>query len=103
MAKIKKKVTSYHQDLIEKLKNSEYAMEYLKAALEENDMPDVFLVALRNVAEAHGMAQLAKEAHLNRENLYKMLSKHGNPELGSLYAILDALGLRLTVESKEAI
>jgi len=49
------------------------------------------------------MSQLAQNAHLNRENLYKILSKDGNPELGSLYAILDVLGLKLSVELKEAI
>ena len=67
-------------------------------------MPDLFLAALRDIAEARGigMSQLAKDTHLNRENLYKMLSKDGNPELGNLYAILNALGLKLSVELKEA-
>ncbi len=100
MAKVKKK--SYHEDLIESLKDPEEAIGYLRAALEENDMPEVFLLALRNVAEARGMSQLAREAHLNRENLYKILSKRGNPELESLYAILDALGLKLSIELKQA-
>ncbi len=103
MAKGKKKTTAYHDDLIESLKDSEYAVEYLKAALDEKDLPEVFLIALRNVAEAHGISHVAKAAHLNRENLYKMLSKKGNPALGSLYAVLDALGLKLSVESKQAI
>ena len=102
MAKTKKKNPTYHEDLIERLKDSEYAVEYLKAALEENDMPKVFLVALKNVAEARGISQLARDAHLNRANLYKALSKKGNPELGSLYAILNALGLKLSIELKEA-
>jgi probable addiction module antidote protein len=65
-------------------------------------MPGVFLLALRNVAEARGMQRLAKAAHLNRESLYRMLSRNGNPELRSLNALLDALGLRLSVETKEA-
>lgn len=102
MAKAKKGSASYHEDLIESLKDPEEAVGYLRAALEESDMPEVFLVALRNVAEARGISRLAQETHLNRENLYKMLSKQGNPELGSLYAILDALGLKLSVELKEA-
>lgn len=102
MAKTKKSSANYHDDLIESLKDPEEAVGYLRAALEESDMPEVFLVALRNVAEARGISQLARDTHLNRENLYKMLSKQGNPELGSLYAILDALGLKLTVELKEA-
>jgi probable addiction module antidote protein len=39
----------------------------------------VFLLALRNVAEARGMTKLAARSKLNRESLYKMLSKRGNP------------------------
>lgn len=102
MADKLKSSTQYHQDLIESLKDPAEAVGYLRTALEERDMPEVFLVALRNVAEARGISQLAKDAQLNRENLYKMLSEKGNPELSSLYAILDALGLKLSVEIKEA-
>ncbi len=98
----KKKSKSYHEDVIDMLKDPEEAVGYLKAALEETDVPEVFLIALRDVAEAQGMSQLARKAKLNRENLYKMLSKKGNPELGSLYAVLDALNLKLSVELKMA-
>lgn len=100
--KNKNKKTKYHDDLIESLKDTEEAVAYLKAALAESDMPEVFLLALRNVAEAKGFTQLARESNLNRENLYKLLSDNGNPELSSLYAILDALGLKLSVEVKRA-
>lgn len=100
----KKNSKSYREDLIESLKDPDEAVGYLKACLEERDMPEVFLAALRDVAEARGigMSQLARDANLNREGLYTMLSKQGNPELGSLYAILDALGLKLSVEIKKA-
>lgn len=47
----------YHADLRERLKDPAYAVEYLEAALEERDLPAVFLLALRNVAEARGMAR----------------------------------------------
>ena len=91
------KSKSYQADLIESLRESREAAEYLNAALEEND-PELFLLALRNVAEAQGgMAQLADKTKLNRESLYKMLSERGNPELRSLEALLHALGLRLAV------
>lgn len=93
---------SYHEDLIESLKDKEEAVGYLKASLDESDLPEVFLLALRNVAEARGISQLAKDTNLNRENLYKMLSSEGNPKLESLYAILNSLGLKLSVELKEA-
>jgi probable addiction module antidote protein len=91
------KSESYHEDLIESLRDPREAEAYLNAALEEED-PELFLLALRNVAEAQGgVAQLAEKAKLNRESLYKMLSERGNPELRSLDALLHALGFRLTV------
>ena len=69
----------------------------LTAALEDGS-PAVFLLALRDVAEAHGMKRLAEGARLNRESLYRMLSDQGNPQLFSLTAVLQELGLRLAVE-----
>ncbi len=91
------KSKSYQEDLIESLRDPREAEAYLNAALEEED-PELFLLALRNVAEAQGgVAQLAEKAKLNRENLYKMLSERGNPELRSLEALLHALGFRLAV------
>jgi DNA-binding phage protein len=48
------------------------------------------------------MSKLAARSNLNRESLYKMLSKRGNPSLRSLGALLDGLGFRLAVESKDA-
>jgi probable addiction module antidote protein len=69
----------------------------LNATLEEND-PELFLMALRNVAEAQGgVAQLAENAKLNREILYKTLLERGNPDFRSLEALLHALGFRLAV------
>ena len=76
-----KKSKAYQADLIESLRDPGEAEEYLNAALEEDD-PELFLLALRNVAEARGgVAQLADKTKLNRESLYKMLSRRGNPEL----------------------
>jgi len=92
-----KKSKAYQPDLIESLRDVSEAEEYLNAALEEDD-PELFLLALRNVAEAQGgVAQLAEKAKLNRESLYKILSERGNPELRSLDALLHALGFRLAV------
>jgi probable addiction module antidote protein len=89
-------VESLHRRLAE---DPEEAAAYLDAALEEGD-PQVFLLALRDVAEARGMGRLAEETKLNRESMYRMLSKQGNPRLTSLDAVLDALGLRLGVTVK---
>jgi len=92
-----KKTKAYQPDLIESLRDAHEAEEYLNAALEEDD-PELFLLALRNVAEAQGgVARLAEKAKLNRESLYKLLSERGNPELRSLDAVLHALGFRLAV------
>lgn len=93
----------YHEHLIERLKTVRgEALAYLKAALEESDLPEVFLLALRNVAEARGFSRIAQDTKLNRESLYRMLSKRGNPSLSSLLALLDSLGLKLSVEIKSA-
>lgn len=94
------KVSSYQKDLIESLKDPCEAAEYLNAAIEEGDRT-LFLLALRNVAEANGgMAAIAEKASLSRESLYRMLSKKGNPEIRSLYTLLHAMGLRLAVEAE---
>ena len=80
--------SSYQKDLIESLKDPREAAAYLNAAIEENDRT-IFLLALRNVAKAHGgMAAIAEKANMNRESLYRMLSKKGNPEIESLYLLL---------------
>ncbi len=75
------KSNSYKESLFKSLKSSsEEAAAYLDAAISEGDN-DVFLVALRDVAEARlgGIAELAKKAKLNRETLYRTLSETGNP------------------------
>jgi len=88
---------SYRDSLLESLQDQGEAAAYLDAALEDEDSR-VFLLALRDVAEARGISHVAAEADLNRESLYRMLSEEGNPRLSSLDALLRALGLRLAVE-----
>jgi len=79
-------VRSYREELLKQLKNPKEAAEYLNACM--NDSEEVFLLALRDVVEASGgMATIARKTDLNRENLYRSLSKRGNPKLSSLSAI----------------
>lgn len=79
------------------LQDPRNAAAYIEAALAEGDAGDL-LHALRNVAEARGgVARIAEKTGLNREALYRTLSKRGNPQLKSLAAILGATGLRLSV------
>jgi probable addiction module antidote protein len=87
--------------LLADLKDPKAAVGYLNAALEDDDRR-VFLLALRDVADAWGgMKKLSTKAKLNRESLYRTLSKKGNPELASLTAMLESMGLRLAVEVRE--
>jgi probable addiction module antidote protein len=91
-------ITEYQKDLIESLKDPVEAAEYLNAAIEEGDK-ETFLLALRNVAEAHGgMKRMAERANLNRVSLYRTLSRRGNPEIKTVFALLRCMGLRLAVE-----
>ena len=93
----------YQVSLIERLRDPIEAAAYLDAALEDGDRA-VFLLAIRNVIQAFGgMTQIARRTGLNRENLYRVLSEQGNPELNSLEKLLKALGLRLAVEVDQNI
>ena len=99
---MKRKATISHDEaLIEELRqNPDFAAEYLKAALEDDEEPGVLLIALRRIAEARGgIAKVAKAAGIERESLYRALSMRGNPRLSTLFAVTKAVGLRLTVET----
>ena len=91
-----KRTRSYKEGLLASLADTQEAAHYLEAALEESS--ELFLVALRDVAEARQMAKVAKDAGVAREALYRMLSESGNPTLSSLSSILKSLGLRLSVD-----
>jgi len=83
--------------LLSRLKDPQYCSRYLSAAF--RDSPETFLVALRNVARArNGMSKLAADAGVNRENLYRTLSEEGNPRLDTLWAVLKAIGFRVSLE-----
>ena len=102
MPKPSAKTVPYQESLLESLRNPDEAAEYLNACLEDEDAR-VFLLALRDVAEANGgVRALSHTTHLNRESLYRMLSRAGNPSLDSLAAVLSACGLRLAVRSTQS-
>lgn len=92
---MRKASVGYEEGLRKDLANPDEAAAYLNVALEDGGG---FLLALRDIAESRQLTKIAQETNLNRENLYRMLSKRGNPKLSSLKALLDALGLRLAVE-----
>lgn len=86
-------------DVAEHLRDEEDMALYLKATLEENDQ-DSFLEALRTVARAKGMTQLAQETGLGRESLYKTLSPGAAPRFDTIIKITRALGLSLEFTPK---
>ena len=92
---------SHDEVMVKKLrKSAAFAAEYLKAAMEDTAEPEVLLIALRQVAEARGgIAKVAKAAGIERESLYRALSRRGNPRLSTLFAVAKAMGLTLTVEA----
>jgi probable addiction module antidote protein len=81
-------------DVVEHLETEEDMAAYLDAALEDGDMA-VVMAALGDIARAKGMTQIAQEAGLGRESLYKALSVNGNPEFATVLKVLRALGLQL--------
>lgn len=91
----------HDEAVIELLRDDpDFAGEYLAAAFEEADRPggrEALLAALRRVAEARGMAQVARDAGIQRESLYRALSPRGNPTIKTLLAVLQATGLKLGV------
>jgi probable addiction module antidote protein len=79
------------------LQDPEFAAIYLEESIAE-DM-ESFKAALKHVAEAYpgGLSALSRKTHLNRESLYRTLSRGGNPNLKTLNKILGAFGLRISV------
>jgi probable addiction module antidote protein len=81
-------------DPAEHLETEEDIAAYLEAAFEEGD-PALIAAALGDIARAKGMAQIARDAGLGRESLYKALSPDGNPEFATIMKVVNALGLKL--------
>ena len=88
-------------DAADYLDSEETIAEYLTAALEDSN-PDVFLAAVRDVARARGMAQLAKDTGLGRESLYKALLPGAKPRYDTVLKLLHALGVKLTAMPSQA-
>ena len=80
----------------EHLETEEDMAADLEAALEDGDT-GVIVAALGDIARAKGMSQIARDAGLGRESLYKALSPSGNPEFATVLRVVQALGLRFHV------
>src|SRR4030042_4780481 len=89
-----KKIETAPFDAADYLDDEEVIVEYLTAALEDPN-PDIFLVAVRDVARARGMAQLARDTGLGRESLYKALAPGATPRYETVLKLVRALGVEL--------
>lgn len=99
---------SHTEETIKELRaDRQFAVAYLKSALEELDDPNnraAGLLALRDVAEAYGgLGAVAEQAGISREALYRSLSPKGNPTLKTLLAVLKSVGMRLSVEPEKHV
>lgn len=90
----KTKTTAY--DVAEHLRTPEEMAAYLEACIEESNGDAAFIAkALGDIARAKGMTQVARDAGLSRESLYKALSGERSPGFDTILKVVDALGLRL--------
>ena len=93
------KIQTTRYDVAEHLRTQEEMAAYLEACLEEADGDAAFVAkALGDIARAKGMAQVARDAGLSRESLYKALSGEGNPSFGTILKVMHALGIKLHPE-----
>jgi probable addiction module antidote protein len=87
---------SYNDTLAIALKDPIEAAAYIEAIM-DLDEPATLLVALRNVAKAHGMAEVARRADMNDLTLFRTLSEVGDPTLSTISKVLHVVGLRISV------
>ena len=90
------KTTTTIWDPASHLSTEDDVVAYLEAALQDGD-PQLVAAALGDIARAKGMSQIARDAGLGRESVYKSLSSSGNPELATVLKVISALGLQLHV------
>ncbi|MGI4856032.1 MAG: addiction module antidote protein [Janthinobacterium lividum] len=93
-------IATTRYDVAEHLRTAEEMQAYIEAAFEEAGDDAAFIArALGDIARARGMSQVARDAGLSRESLYKALSGERSPDFSTMLKVLRALGLRLHPES----
>lgn len=97
MTKAKARLKLVAFDAARYLDDDDAIAEYMTAVLETND-PDLLLLALGDVARAKGMAQVAKDAGLGRESLYKALAPGAKPRFETVMKVARALGVKFTAQ-----
>jgi probable addiction module antidote protein len=89
--------------LLERLKDPEYAVDYLTEVL-QHESQEAFLIALRHVIDARqeSVSNIAEEIGVTRQGLYKLLSEEGNPRLSTLNQLLKSLGMKMKISGDAA-
>ena len=96
------KTTTTRYDVAEHLRTPEEMAAYLEACLEEAKGDAAFIAkALGDIARAKGMTQVARDAGLSRESLYKAFSGDRAPSFDTILKVVNALGLKLHAEAVE--
>jgi probable addiction module antidote protein len=85
-------------DAVRYLTDEAAVVEYMTAVLEADD-PDLLLLALGDIARARGMSEIAKEAGLGRESLYKALAPGAKPRFDTVLKVARALGVKFTAKA----
>lgn len=94
-----KKTVTTRYDVAEHLRTPEEMAAYFEACLEEANGDAAFIAkALGDIARAKGMSQVARDAGLSRESLYKALSGDRSPDFDTILKVIGALGLKLHAE-----
>ena len=97
------KTTTTRYDVAEHLRTPDEMAAYMEACLEEADGDAAFIAkALGDIARARGMTQVARDAGLSRESLYKALSGERSPGFDTILKVVNALGLKLHAEAISA-
>src|SRR3989337_1957449 len=101
---MKKRTVTVRYDVGEHLRTPEEMAAYLEACLEEADGDAAFVAkALGDIARAKGMSQVARDAGLSRESLYKALSGERSPGFDTILKVIGALGLKLHAEASRTV
>lgn len=97
----RKPYVPYEVGLHQRLKDPKYAAGFLNAVLQDPEAKlSTFLLAVADVARAHGMKEIARKAELHRVGMHKMLRKQGNPEFRSILKIFKAIHLGIAIEPR---
>jgi len=98
---MKKSKVDFESDLMEKLRDPQFASNYIMAAIVDNDM-EFLPVALGDVAKAHGISKLSEETGIHRRTLYKVFDEKGRPSFDLVTQIMESLGMEIQIRPKKA-